>query len=109
MAATRTSKNSSRLLAEIERNFKRSRSGLPSSNASSSTRRSNAIHEVSRLRKYCGLSREMRAMEHVQTFIAVIDAARASRTLKYETNSIKHRLRLRGQRQISLLTTPYLQ
>src|SRR5271165_4108202 len=62
MAATRTSKNSSRLLAEMERNFTRSRRGLPSSSASSSTRRLNAIQEVSRLRKYSGLSSETRAM-----------------------------------------------
>src|ERR1700722_13807143 len=62
MAATRISKNSSRLLAEMDRNFKRSRSGLPSSDASSSTRRLNASQEVSRFKKYWGLSSEIRAM-----------------------------------------------
>src|ERR1044071_10149305 len=47
--ATRTSKNSSRLLAEMARNFTRSNGGLFSSFASSSTRRLKASHEVSRL------------------------------------------------------------
>src|SRR5262245_9821326 len=47
--ATRTSKNSSRLLAEIARNFTLSSRGLFSSSASSSTRRLKASHEASRL------------------------------------------------------------
>src|ERR1700730_7582244 len=72
MAATRISKNSSRLLAEIDRNFKRSSSGLSSSDASSSTRRLNASQEVSRFRKYWGLSSEIRAMIDALTAFSVL-------------------------------------
>ncbi len=44
--ATRTSKNSSRLLAEMDRNFNRSSNGLLGSAASSSTRRLNFSQEA---------------------------------------------------------------
>src|ERR1035437_1334513 len=48
---TRTSKNSSKLLAEMARNFTRSSSGLRRSPASSSTRQLNFSHDASRLKR----------------------------------------------------------
>src|SRR5215472_331763 len=65
--ATRTSKNSSRLLAEIDRNFNRSSNGLLGSFASSRTRRLKANHDNSRLRKYAGLSREGRTIAQLSS------------------------------------------
>src|ERR1017187_6779467 len=59
---TRTSKNSSRLLAEIARNLTRSSSGLRRSPASSSTRPLNFSHEASRLRSVARLFRVARTM-----------------------------------------------
>ena len=47
--ATRTMKNSSRLLEKMARNFARSSSGCDSSSASSSTRELKSSHESSRL------------------------------------------------------------
>ena len=52
--ATRTMKNSSRLLAEIDRNRTRSSSGWASLAASSSTRRLKCSHDSSRLMKRSG-------------------------------------------------------
>src|SRR5271169_4174297 len=54
---TRTSKNSSRLLAEMARNFTRSSSGLRRSPASSSTRQLNFSHDSSRFRRVARLLR----------------------------------------------------
>ena len=54
-AATRTMKNSSRLLAEIDRKRSRSSSGWLSLAASSSTRRLKCSHDNSRLMKRSGL------------------------------------------------------
>src|SRR5258708_7553799 len=53
---TRTSKNSSRLLADIARNFTRSKSGLSGSCASSKTRQLKFSQDSSRLSKAVGLS-----------------------------------------------------
>src|ERR1700727_2341562 len=53
--ATRTMKNSSRLLAEIDRNRTRSRAGWPGLTDSSSTRRLKCSQESSRLMKRSGL------------------------------------------------------
>ena len=52
--ATRTMKNSSRLLAEIDRKRSRSSSGWPRLSASSSTRRLNSSHDSSRLMNRSG-------------------------------------------------------
>src|ERR1017187_6669968 len=59
---TRTSKNSSRLLAEMARNFTRSSSGLRRSPASSSTRQLNFSHDASRFRSGARLLRVCRTM-----------------------------------------------
>ena len=53
--ATRTMKNSSRLFAEIDRNFNRSSSGWPRLADSSRTRRLKLSHDSSRLMKRSGL------------------------------------------------------
>src|SRR5204863_10101889 len=55
MPATRTMKNSSRLLAEIDRNRTRSSAGWPVLTESSSTRRLKCSQESSRLMKRSGL------------------------------------------------------
>ena len=55
MPATRTMKNSSRLLAEIDRNRTRSSAGWPGLTDSSSTRRLKCSQESSRLMKRSGL------------------------------------------------------
>ena len=52
--ATRTMKNSSRLLAEIDRKRSRSSSGCAGLPLSSSTRRLNSSHDISRLMKRSG-------------------------------------------------------
>src|SRR5208282_1827038 len=59
---TRTSKNSSRLLAEMARNFTRSSSGLRRSPASSSTRQLNFSHDASRFRSVARLLRVCRTI-----------------------------------------------
>ena len=55
MPATRTMKNSSRLLAEIDRNRTRSSAGWPGLTDSSSTRRLKCSQDSSRLMKRSGL------------------------------------------------------
>ena len=55
MPATRTMKNSSRLLADIDRNLTRSSTGCPELTDSSSTRRLKCSQESSRLMKRSGL------------------------------------------------------
>ena len=57
MPATRISKNSSRLLEEMQRNFSRSSSGTDSSCACASTRWLNSSIESSRLIRWCGALR----------------------------------------------------
>src|SRR5450759_4892988 len=59
---TRTSKNSSRLLAEMARNFTRSSRGLRRSPASSSTRQLNFSHDSSRFRRVARLLRVCRTI-----------------------------------------------
>src|ERR1700736_2469385 len=54
MPATRTMKNSSRLLAEIDRNRTRSNAGWPELTDSSSTRRLKCSHDNSRLMNLSG-------------------------------------------------------
>src|ERR1700691_4804226 len=63
---TRTSKNSSRLLAEMARNFTRSSSGLRRSDASSSTRQSNFSHDASRFRRLARLLGVCRTISSTQ-------------------------------------------
>ena len=68
---TRTSKNSSRLLAEMARNFTRSSSGLRRSPASSSTRQLNFSHEDSRLRRGARLLRVCGPYGQSETPVAI--------------------------------------
>ncbi len=103
MPATRTMKNSSRLLAEIDRNRTRSSAGWPGLTDSSSTRRLKCSHESSRLMKRSGLLLIAGAVRESDSFSLItmtcavsikfqsIPKQAAARFLKQETQTMCYR------------------